>query len=175
MNIEKVTQAALAATVLILATAGIIQRGKISRLEETIAQLQALGPDTIFWNDTDPEPAAKDSVIVQWKTRWLPAAHDTTYLPGEADTIRDTVRVYIPITQKHYAADNYDAWVSGYEPKLDSLHIHMPNTLPPTIIQQRRRNGLAITIGPQVGITTGKQPYLGIGITAGFSFGISKK
>lgn len=171
-SIEKVTQAAMATALLFLLVAGALQRSKIQRLERTIADLQALQPDTIFWNDpTPPEP--KDSIIIKWQTRWLPAVHDTTWMPGTSDTIRDTVRVYIPITQKHYTADNYDAWVSGYEPKLDSLHIHMPNILPPTI--KRRHSGLALTIGPQIGVSAAKQPYVGIGITAGWSFGFSRK
>ena len=33
--------------------------------------------------------------------------------------------VSLPITQKHYAKDSvYDVWVSGYEPKLDSISIY---------------------------------------------------
>lgn len=33
--------------------------------------------------------------------------------------------VSLPITQKHYAKDSvYDAWISGYEPHLDSISIY---------------------------------------------------
>ena len=33
--------------------------------------------------------------------------------------------VSLPITQKHYAKDSvYDGWVSGYEPRLDSISIY---------------------------------------------------
>ena len=33
--------------------------------------------------------------------------------------------VSLPITQKHYAKDSvYDVWVSGYEPRLDSISIY---------------------------------------------------
>lgn len=45
------------------------------------------------------------------------------------DTIRieadSTHAVTLPITQKHYSKDSiYDAWVSGYEPNLDSIRIY---------------------------------------------------
>lgn len=45
------------------------------------------------------------------------------------DTIRiavdSTRNVTLPISQKHYSKDSvYDAWVSGYEPNLDSIRIY---------------------------------------------------
>lgn len=171
MRIERIAEAAMALTLLVITTKAVLQQNRIRKQEETIAALLALPKDTIFWETPTPGPA-KDSIQICWKDRWLPAVHDTT-TTTDTLTLHDTVRVFIPITQKHYAEDEYDAWVSGYEPKLDSLHIHMPNILPPTIIKQRR-NGWAITIGPQVGITATREPYVGLGITAGFSFGISK-
>jgi hypothetical protein len=38
--------------------------------------------------------------------------------------IHDTVEVQVPITSKHYSAKDYDAWVSGYEPSLDSIKVY---------------------------------------------------
>lgn len=172
MSIERFTQAAMAMTMLALLTLGAFQRHRIRQQQETIAALRSLQPDTLRWEDREPEPTVKDSVTVRVETRWLPARHDTAWL-AVTDTVRDTFLVYVPITQKHYQSDEYDAWVSGYEPKLDSLRIHMPNTLPPTIIR-KRRNGWSLTIGPQLGISTTREPYVGVGITAGFSFGLSK-
>ena len=45
------------------------------------------------------------------------------------DTIRiavdSTQNVTVPISQKHYSKDSvYDAWISGYEPNLDSIRIY---------------------------------------------------
>jgi hypothetical protein len=34
------------------------------------------------------------------------------------------VAVEVPITSKHYQAKEYDAWVSGYEPSLDSIKVY---------------------------------------------------
>lgn len=51
---------------------------------------------------------------------------DTMYLT-KTEILRDTDSVFIklPIAQKHYAQDSvYDAWVSGYEPKLDSINVY---------------------------------------------------
>jgi hypothetical protein len=36
----------------------------------------------------------------------------------------DSVLVEVPITSKHYNAPEYDAWVSGYMPSLDSINVY---------------------------------------------------
>lgn len=36
----------------------------------------------------------------------------------------DSVAVEIPIVQREYAGENYRAWVSGYDPKLDSVWVY---------------------------------------------------
>jgi hypothetical protein len=38
--------------------------------------------------------------------------------------MHDTVAVEVPITSKHYGNDTYDAWVSGFEPSLDSIKVY---------------------------------------------------
>jgi len=38
--------------------------------------------------------------------------------------VHDTVEVQVPITSKHYQSKDYDAWVSGYEPSLDSIKVY---------------------------------------------------
>ena len=44
---------------------------------------------------------------------------DTLYLPNEKDFLS------LPIEQKHYSrTDSYDAWVSGYQPQLDSIRVY---------------------------------------------------
>lgn len=82
--------------------------------------------DTVVVYDTIPDimPKAKDSVITRYVTRYLPVVKPV----GITDTLtmwsHDTVAVEVPITSKHYGGDNYDAWVSGYEPSLDSIMIY---------------------------------------------------
>lgn len=36
---------------------------------------------------------------------------------------RDSVGVEIPFTQREYEGEGYRAWVSGYEPRLDSIFV----------------------------------------------------
>lgn len=48
-----------------------------------------------------------------------------TMLVAVRDTIRlrDTLFVTIDREQRHYRGDDYEAWVSGYRPALDSIHV----------------------------------------------------
>ena len=39
------------------------------------------------------------------------------------------IAVEVPITSKHYCAPEYDAWVSGYEPSLDSINVYQKEVL----------------------------------------------
>jgi len=88
--------------------------------------------DTVVVVDTAyyDRPAPKDSVRTKWVTRWLPASPDTIdHFIGanNMDHFADTskmIAVEVPITSKHYGSKDYDAWVSGYEPSLDSIKVY---------------------------------------------------
>lgn len=78
------------------------------------------------------------------------------------DTIKDTIYVPIPITQKEYKTDRYHAWVSGYRPALDSINI-FTQTAYITKHMPARRWGLGVMAG--YGISrSGLSPYAGIGV-----------
>ena len=92
-------------------------------------------------------------------------------MPGERDTLRDTIRdsidVPVPIVQKRYDDSLYTAWVSGFEPNLDSLRLHMPEVTT-TITKTVREPTPLLTLGVQMGGGYGlihRQPdiYVGIG------------
>lgn len=128
--------------------------------------------DTIVHHD----PAVRDSMVVRYVTRYLPVVrHDTL----KADTVgaerikndttvylsdsNDSAEVIIPITQKRYETTDYRAYVSGYEPRLDSIFVFHKMT---TGDRQRDRWHIGITGGYGYGLN-GRQagPYVGIGIT----------
>ena len=88
-------------------------------LVETVTRDTVVVVDTAYYD----RPVPKDSVRTRWVTRWLPAKPDTI-----SNTVTmwayDTVAVEVPITSKHYGSDTYDAWVSGFEPSLDSIRVY---------------------------------------------------
>ena len=120
--------------------------------------------DTL-WRDTtiyEPQPAEtiKTNRVVYLR---IPK-------PGRTDTltVHDSIDVPVPISQVRYDDSLYTAWVSGYQPALDSIRLHQPEvvtTIERTIIKPAPR----LSIGPSVGAgisVTGQQQA---GIFVGFS------
>ena len=62
----------------------------------------------------------------------------------------DSIDVPIPIYQKRYDDSLYTAWVSGYEPALDSIRLHLPEVTT-TITQTVVKPSPLITFGIQAG------------------------
>lgn len=127
--------------------------------------------DTITIHDTlvDLHPIPKDSIIVKYKTITLPAKHDTTQkdqLIVQLDTIKDSIYVTLPISQKEYEDSTYHAWVSGYQPSLDSIAIFQKTTIitNTNTIYKTKRWGVGVQAG--VGLSSDKKvvPYIGIGV-----------
>lgn len=84
----------------------------------------------------------------------------------------DSVAVAIPIEQKHYKGDDYDAWVSGWNPSLDSLRIYRPTQQITTTTQVTRwktkRWGMSVGVGMVASPKGGIQPGIFIGATYTF-------
>lgn len=153
--------------------------------------------------DTIPyyKPVPRDSVVIRYVTQRLPTANDkednfpNKSVPEFPDSVQiipesgknlqdsvqnfgkivpDSVNVIIPITQKVYEDRNYTAYVSGYDPRLDSLIFRMPKEVV-TIkeYQKPKRLGIGIHAGYGMTIKGTPQfaPYIGIGISYNlFSF-----
>ena len=147
-------------TALIVLVVGLSYRG-CHHFEDTIEMVTHT--DTV-WRDTiivAPQPTA---VIPTGGTVLIPyvfTEHDTVLLPG------DTITMEVPVEQKRYDDSLYTAYVSGYRPQLDSIRLHLPNTITETTITQRiapPRLSIGIQTGAGYGIINHKPDiYLGIG------------
>lgn len=117
-------------------------------------------------------PVPYDSLVLRYETVNLPKVNrPDTIIRNHTDTlmINDTVfvPVYIPITQNHYKGENYEAWVSGYKPQLDSLNVFAPTTL---ITTPQSSHLIDVTLGLQVGVGWNGDkwsPYVGAGVQIG--------
>lgn len=83
------------------------------------------------------------------------------------DTVHDSIEVSVPIVQKQYDDSLYTAWVSGYEPNLDSINLRLP-TITETVTKTIVKPSPLITFGIQAGAGWGvfqRQPdvYIGFG------------
>lgn len=140
------------------------------------------------------QPVPRDSAVVRYVTRWLALAEkpdtdvsgtvvDEPYADAQGNVAigvdalvndvaanympPDSVRVIVPITQKSYETDEYKAWVSGYEPNLDSIFV-FPKT---TVIHEHsykppNKWHIGITGGYGYGFKSKQaEPYIGISIT----------
>ncbi|NDV46197.1 hypothetical protein D0T49_03965 [Paludibacter sp. 221] len=123
--------------------------------------IETIKSDTIYIVDTIRivETQIVKETVIKWQT-------DTLILHG---TDNDSTVVDIPISQKVYEGDNYEAYVSGYKPNLDSLNLFIPketitNTVyVPKIEYKRPKWGVGIQVG--YGTDFGRfSPYIGVGI-----------
>lgn len=174
--------------------------GLLTRCEQDIGVTDVVRTDTIVKFDTVciAEPVATDSVVIRYVTRWLAVAGkpdtnmsgtvaDEPYAKSqgtvdiEVDSIAndvaandmppDSALVIVPITQKTYETDEYKAWVSGYEPELDSINIYrrtetVTNTL--YLDKKRRRWGGMVGIG--AGMTHKGEITPMVGVMIGYKF-----
>lgn len=114
-------------------------------------------------------------IIEPAKTKTI---HTTdTLLVCATDTLRvhDTLYVAVPVTQEYYKGKDYEAWISGYKPKIDSLCV-FPQTVyvnkEKTIsVTSRKRFGIGIQAGYGATVHQSQvflSPYIGIGVSYNF-------
>lgn len=94
----------------------------------------------------------------------VPMAQDAGTVPMARE---DSIDVPIPIVQKRYDDSLYTAWVSGFEPKLDSIRLYTPEiqtTVTKTVYEPTPLLTLGLQVGGGYGLIN-RQPdiYVGIG------------
>lgn len=119
--------------------------------------------DTVWVHDTLRIPAPKPKIVHVVDTAYVPVPdtvlvhhHDTAYVP-------------VPISQAYYSAEEYEAWVSGYRPKLDSLHLNQKTAYieVPVVktVTKKTHWGIGIQAGATYMKDAGIVPYVGIGVS----------
>ena len=147
---------AIAAALLVGLVAGFfIGKGMFDR-----PIIEKVTRDTVRVTDTIPHyyPQPVEQQVVKYVTRWFPV--NTTDTLTKYVTVADSVAVDIPITSRHYHAQEYDAWVSGYDPNLDSIKVYQ-NTeyITETIIKSKPPNKWGLDIVGGVDYNTAQKNY----------------
>lgn len=115
--------------------------------------------DTIVDTIKVVKPIAVDSVVTRYKVVNVERVNYVDSINTISEVVFDTIRVRLPIESKHYEGESYEAWVSGYEPSLDSINVYNH-----TIVPKPKRWSIGLQGG--VGITPkGIQPYIGVGVS----------
>lgn len=89
---------------------------------------------------------------------------------GTGKTAReDTIWAVVPRTQKRYVDSTYMAWISGYEPRLDSIEVYQKTVVVTKRVEGRvknRRFNVGLTGGFGYGVFTRKSDvWVGVGCT----------
>ena len=120
----------------------------VRTMTDTIVEMETITaiPDTVFRTVALDEKTVK--VII----------HDTLCKT-------DTVEVALPYVQKQYKDSSYSAWISGYEPSLDSIRVFPKTTIireSKVVRQKDRRWGVFGGVG--IGVSDRITPCVGVGI-----------
>ena len=82
------------------------------------------------------------------------------YIKIGGDTVRDSVYIPVPITQKEYRTEDYRLSISGYKPNLDYIEIYRKTEQ--ITKTANRRFGVGMVTGYGIG-RNGLSPYIGVG------------
>ena len=123
----------------------------------------------------------KESTVIEHDTVWKdsiirePVAAETVRtervvyvkVAVPPDTVHDSIEVQIPIEQKRYEDSLYTAWVSGFQAKLDSIRLRLPEvhtTVTKTVVKPTPLITVGIQAGGGYGVFNRKPDvYIGIG------------
>ena len=167
---KKKVMAALIGCMLCLAAIGLIAIGFfIGKRVYDRPMDTDIQRDTVTLWDTIPHwyPVPVEVKPQKPQYKWLTKVEHTT------DTLlmRDSVLVEVPVESKHYHDNEYDAWVSGYEPSLDSIKVYqrteyITETITKTINPKRKPWGIGFHAGYGYDFKTKTaSPFVGVGIS----------
>jgi hypothetical protein len=157
----------------------LIKRGQVEPEPQVIVE-----HDTLWRDTTINKPVAADSTktgeVVYIRIPYPsgcqsdvrgqdPGSDLPGHCPLTSPAAPDSIEIPIPIEQKRYEDSLYTAWVSGYQPALDSIRLHQPEivtTITETIVKKAPRFCVGLSVGP--GVSIDKDHHMGIyvGFTA---------
>lgn len=136
--------------------------------------------------DTIPylKPVPKDSTVIKYVTVKVPTSvpksaenelktAENEEIPRDSvenfgKSVPDSVDIELPITQKVYRDSTYTAYISGYNPRLDSLLVY-PKTQIITITEKAKPKrwsvGVQVGYGMTLNGTPQFAPYIGVGVS----------
>lgn len=133
--------------------------------------------DTLFIRDTNSftEPPKEPSPDVLIKEIPIPVyVADSSAIDSLLDEcsrlkrVGDSLQLVLLRVQRHYSDSTYDAWVSGVDPRLDSIKTYQTNIVItkeiPVIQVKKSRWGLGIQAGYGAS-KDGLSPYIGVGVS----------
>ena len=134
-----------------------IGKAKYDRPIET-----SIKTDTVTIHDTIPDytPVPKDSATIKYVTKWFPVYRTDTIENDILTFLHDTVAIAMPITSKHYGNEQYDAYISGCEPKLDSIFVYQKTEyITTTITQSKPPNKWELNVVGGINYNTAQKEY----------------
>lgn len=116
--------------------------------------------DTVVLHDTiaidRPVPYYITKVVTD--SIKVPVVITDTLIQGRTDTLY----VPVPREQAFYKDSTYEAWVSGFQPQLDSIHLFRDTKI--VTVTRKSRWSLGVQAG--VGYAkAGFSPYIGVGLS----------
>lgn len=137
--------------------------------------------DTLFVRDTNSftEPKKEPSPDVIIKEIPIPVyVADSSAIDSllnecaRLKRVGDSLHLVLLRVQRHYSDSTFDAWVSGVDPRLDSIKTYQTNMVItkeiPVIQVKKTRWGLGIQAGFGAGLTRTHvyyTPYVGVGLS----------
>ena len=133
--------------------------------------------DTLFIRDTNSftEPPKEPSPDVLIKEIPVPVyVADSSAIDSllkecaRLERVGDSLQLVLLRVQRHYSDSTFDAWVSGVDPRLDSIKTYQTNMVItkeiPVIQVKKSRWGLGIQAGYGAS-KDGLSPYIGVGVS----------